>query len=362
MHSRFTSWFRTRNRKTMANNNPYEQEGVINDPFDHGGASSSSSTPAAPGQNKSIRSLFTTTSASSSGVQPSPERHKPLYPGSATPPTTSAMMDLERQMDLENPPLVPDCVFRNVNEVDLERGPIDLDSSMTSGKGRSGGRIASALAAAQRALTPPKYNLDYHAQENFPTWREGATPPRSQTGTPIYGGTPRQDDLPPAPPRQSAFRDLAVRKGRQEKDGSEASSHETPVCTPSVTPHGTPRSDMTNKVFSAARHGKHKVVEDCLLQEEGYFDPLNTVDHHGNTLFHIACQNGNKKIGKLAIKYGGDMNKQNNKGNTGLHFLYQFGYSEIAEYFISKGADGNIENDKGYPCYKGFRGDIEPNG
>lgn len=43
----------------------------------------------------------------------------------------------------------------------------------------------------------------------------------------------------------------------------------------------------------------------------------------GNTLFHIACQNGNKKIAKLAVKYGGDMNKPNKKVSF-LHRLRQF--------------------------------------
>lgn len=70
-------------------------------------------------------------------------------------------------------------------------------------------------------------------------------------------------------------------------------------------------------------------------------------DTFGNTLFHVACQNGNKRIAKLAIKYGGDMDAQNLKGNTGLHFLYAFGYAEIAEYFIEKGADPNVLNEAG---------------
>ena len=99
----------------------------------------------------------------------------------------------------------------------------------------------------------------------------------------------------------------------------------------------------------------------------------------GNRLFHVACQNGNKRICKLArdldeavmrlvlvlsswnqaqaIKYGGDMDAQNLKGkqpksreramlfmtqffavqgNTGLHFLFAYGYADIAEYFIEK--------------------------
>jgi len=57
-------------------------------------------------------------------------------------------------------------------------------------------------------------------------------------------------------------------------------------------------------------------------------------DSFGNNLFHVACQNGNKRIAKQAAKFGVDMNAQNIKGNTGLHFLLAYGYAETAEYFV----------------------------
>ena len=128
------------------------------------------------------------------------------------------------------------------------------------------------------------------------------------------------------------------------------------------SPHGTPRSDAALKVFSAARHGKSAIVEDYLIDDASAFCPENSTDSHGNTLFHVACQNGNKKIAKLSIKYGGDMNRQNLRGNTGLHFLYQFGYADVAEYFIGKGADPNVTNRKGFSCKQGFKGDIPVTG
>lgn len=84
------------------------------------------------------------------------------------------------------------------------------------------------------------------------------------------------------------------------------------------------------------------------------FDPAFE-DQYGNTLFHIACQNGNKRIAKLAIKYGGDMDAQNFKGNTGLHFLFAYGYPEIGEYFIEKGANEFIENEFGKHVRSGIR-------
>jgi len=105
------------------------------------------------------------------------------------------------------------------------------------------------------------------------------------------------------------------------------------------------------QVYSAARHGRHKEVESSL---SAGFNP-DYADSFGNTLFHVACQNGNKRIAKLAIKYGGDMDAQNIKGHTGLHFLFSYGYPDIAEYFISKGADETIQNEVGKTAREGIR-------
>lgn len=103
------------------------------------------------------------------------------------------------------------------------------------------------------------------------------------------------------------------------------------------------------QVFSAARHGRYKEVEASL---DAGFD-FNYADSFGNTLFHVACQNGNKRISKMAIKYGGDMDAQNLKGNTGVHFLFTYGYQELGEYFIEKGASDQILNEAGEPCRGG---------
>lgn len=105
------------------------------------------------------------------------------------------------------------------------------------------------------------------------------------------------------------------------------------------------------QVFSAARHGRHKEVEAALVAG---FDPASA-DSFGNTLFHVACQNGNKRIAKLAIKYGGNMDAQNLRGHTGLHFLFSYGYPDVAEYFIEKGADEHVLNEAGMGAREGIR-------
>jgi ankyrin repeat protein len=118
------------------------------------------------------------------------------------------------------------------------------------------------------------------------------------------------------------------------------------------------RSDASDKeicyppfVFSAARHGRFAEVESALLAG---FVP-NYADAYGNTIFHIACQNGRRRVAKLAVKYGCDMNAQNMKGHTGLHFLFAYGYSDIAEYFIKKGADERIANGSGKTAREGIK-------
>lgn len=105
------------------------------------------------------------------------------------------------------------------------------------------------------------------------------------------------------------------------------------------------------QVLSSARHGKYEDVEIALSTGFG----VNFADTHGNTIFHVACQNGRKRIAKLAVKYGADIDARNAKGNTGLHFLFAYGYPEIAEYFIGKGAREDIRNEAGKVAREGIR-------
>ena len=70
-------------------------------------------------------------------------------------------------------------------------------------------------------------------------------------------------------------------------------------------------------VFSFARHNRTKDLE-RLLDESGI--PANVRDPHGNTILIVACQNGLKRIAKLALRRGADINARNYKGKTCLHF------------------------------------------
>lgn len=46
-------------------------------------------------------------------------------------------------------------------------------------------------------------------------------------------------------------------------------------------------------------------------------------DDNGNGILAIGSQNGSKKIVKLALRYGADINARNSTGNTALHFCYK---------------------------------------
>ncbi|OWZ23772.1 hypothetical protein PHMEG_0001303 [Phytophthora megakarya] len=121
-------------------------------------------------------------------------------------------------------------------------------------------------------------------------------------------------------------------------------------------------------LFSAARHNRYDSV--IYMLDQGVH--VNSRDAYGNTLLSIACQNGLKRIVKLALRRGANINSQNNRGNTALHFCFAYGYGDslgntalhfcfaygygdsLGAYLISKGADTTIENDDGIVCYYGI--------
>jgi hypothetical protein len=116
----------------------------------------------------------------------------------------------------------------------------------------------------------------------------------------------------------------------------------------------TPSEEDIQGVISAARHGR--VPEVSAYLDHGI--PVNIRDKFGNTILAIACQNGLKKMAKLALRRGADINARNYKGNTPLHFCFTYGYGDtLGQYLISKGADPAVKNHQGSTCYEGLGGD-----
>jgi hypothetical protein len=60
-------------------------------------------------------------------------------------------------------------------------------------------------------------------------------------------------------------------------------------------------------LFSAARHNRYDSI--VYMLDQGV--PVSSRDAFGNTLLSIACQNGLKRIAKLALRRGANINSQN---------------------------------------------------
>ena len=104
---------------------------------------------------------------------------------------------------------------------------------------------------------------------------------------------------------------------------------------------------------SWARHGKYREIEDAMNQPD-WLLPIDYQDQAGNTLLSIAVQNGNKRIAKLCLRRGANINISTNNGQTVLHYAYAYGFESLADYLKSKGADDTILNVDGLTCYEGL--------
>jgi len=107
------------------------------------------------------------------------------------------------------------------------------------------------------------------------------------------------------------------------------------------------------ELFTKARNNRATEVE----QEFAKGVNPDTIDKHGNTVLHIACQNGHKRMIKVCLRWGANLNAQNTEGQTPLHFLFNYHYEDLGSYLISKGADDSICNNFGFSPYEGLRPD-----
>lgn len=72
---------------------------------------------------------------------------------------------------------------------------------------------------------------------------------------------------------------------------------------------------------------------------------VNSADQHGNSVLHLAAQNGRAGIIDELILRGADVNKGNNHKNTALHLAAQNGWDEIAAKLLrAKKIDVNFKD------------------
>jgi len=128
---------------------------------------------------------------------------------------------------------------------------------------------------------------------------------------------------------------------------------------------------VPDKLFSMVRHGKYKQLQEAFENlPDRPFDPIdvqhqfvagigteyteerrrlawwiNKIDDFGNTLLHIAAQNGKERIAKLLIKKGANPNHQNNQGQTALHYAMAYNFYELGAW-LADPQDGAGANDQ----------------
>ena len=64
------------------------------------------------------------------------------------------------------------------------------------------------------------------------------------------------------------------------------------------------------------------------------YPDLKTVDNHGNSVLHIAAQNGRAGVIEDLILNGADVNYGNNHENTAIHLAAQNGWNEVAGHLL----------------------------
>jgi ankyrin repeat protein len=104
-------------------------------------------------------------------------------------------------------------------------------------------------------------------------------------------------------------------------------------------------------IFSLARH--NRIREVTALLDRGI--PVDIQDKFGNTILIVASQNGLKRMAKLALRRGCDIDARNLKGNTALHFCHAYGYGAgLGAYLVDKGADESARNLAGFLPHEGL--------
>ncbi|KAL3670298.1 hypothetical protein V7S43_004611 [Phytophthora oleae] len=112
-------------------------------------------------------------------------------------------------------------------------------------------------------------------------------------------------------------------------------------------------TDQLDTILSLCRHGKYDEVE-LLLNSPDWSIGIDAKDATGNTLLSVACQNNNKRIAKLCMRRGADINTQNLNGQSLLHYCHEYGFHDLMEYLMEKGARDDLLNADGLTCYEGL--------
>ncbi|KAG6017843.1 hypothetical protein E4U54_002485 [Claviceps lovelessii] len=88
-------------------------------------------------------------------------------------------------------------------------------------------------------------------------------------------------------------------------------------------------------LFQAAMTGNVKILS-IMVQNSVYPEMVN---QDGQTILHIAAQNGHCDEVEFLISLGFDVNAQDGQGNTALHLAISHGWEKMVEVLVEAGAD-----------------------
>uniref|UniRef100_A0A7S3DEF4 Uncharacterized protein n=1 Tax=Palpitomonas bilix TaxID=652834 RepID=A0A7S3DEF4_9EUKA len=167
--------------------------------------------------------------------------------------------------------------------------------------------------------------------------RAGAARPSSVTELPSIGGD-RNGMLPKLKPISGGKAVAKVLEGSAAKLALERVGNVAGIgFFLSVSKAPNP----VEKAFQLIRHGHAQEVQELLDTKK---IDIHEPDADGNKLIHASCHAGNKKILKILLRRGADINSVNDLKQTPLHFAIGLNYKSLSEYLIRKGADLTIRN------------------
>lgn len=175
---------------------------------------------------------------------------------------------------------------------------------------------SSASSEDERFVSPRESARSVSSEENeWSTPREAPPPQPADQHQYAYAKQQPNDEYyyqhasqRPAPPKTAAPEWSAHYPSAKYVDMETAQAHELRSARHAV--HAVPPPLLPvaeNDIFSAARHNRVDSV--AYLLDQGV--PVNSRDAHGNTILSIACQNGLKRMAKLALRRGININSQN---------------------------------------------------
>jgi len=112
----------------------------------------------------------------------------------------------------------------------------------------------------------------------------------------------------------------------------ESSNSDLEASLPDATATEIKMAEEFAEVASFVKQGKYEEIEERLSSRD-WILPADYANADGNTILMISCQYGSKRLAKLFLKKGSEVNKQNINGHTCLHYAFGYGFGK---YTVSR--------------------------